>query len=503
MKKINLFKGIKKWIWFIFVPTIIIFLIMLLSGSIEFYRNVQMGAPLEEYKAHMDKRIPALMRRYNIPGCNIALVKDSEIAWAQSYGYADVASGRALTVDTPMSVQSITKSITAWGVMILLEKGLIDLDVPVSQYLNSWQFPATDYSTNQITVRQLLSHTSGMPLGDFTNIYSPEEARPTNRDAMTKEAKLIREPGKKFSYSNVGYNILEILIEDVTGQSFSDYIRTKILLPLGMNNSFFDIEPTVNPYPPTGYNLKSKPVPVYLYPSKGSGGLFATVTDIALFAIAEMNDNSVISQESINQMYQLECQKIGVYGLVFNGYGFGHYIENLPNGALSVSHGGQGNGIMTHLQIVPETKDAIVILTNSQRSWPFIAYILRDWGDWRGFSSVGMEKIIWGHYGLSVVIGLLISAIILGIFRLSSTIYRQKRIDFRLFRVIAAIIMLGILIWCICQDYLFITSVFPVLSLWLGGAVFVYSIVLLLSGIIPLLFPNNSNKEVDLVKINS
>ena len=114
MKKINLFKGIKKWIWFIFVPTIIIFLIMLLSGSIEFYRNVQMGAPLEEYKAHMDKRIPALMRRYNIPGCNIALVKDSEIAWAQSYGYADVASGRALTVDTPMSVQSI-KSITAWG----------------------------------------------------------------------------------------------------------------------------------------------------------------------------------------------------------------------------------------------------------------------------------------------------------------------------------------------------------------------------------------------------
>ena len=153
---------------------------MLLSGSIEFYRNVQIGAPLEEYKANMDKRIPALMRRYNIPGCNIALVKDSEIAWAQSYGYADVASGRALTVDTPMSVQSITKSITAWGVMILLEKGLIDLDVPVSQYLNSWQFPATDYSTNQITVRQLLSHTSGMPLGDFTNIYSPEEARPTN-----------------------------------------------------------------------------------------------------------------------------------------------------------------------------------------------------------------------------------------------------------------------------------------------------------------------------------
>jgi CubicO group peptidase (beta-lactamase class C family) len=68
-----------------------------------------------------------------------------------------------LTVNTPMSVQSITKSVTAWGIMRLREKGLINLDAPVSQYLKSWQFPLSDYPTEKITVRQLLSHTSGMP----------------------------------------------------------------------------------------------------------------------------------------------------------------------------------------------------------------------------------------------------------------------------------------------------------------------------------------------------
>ncbi len=467
--------------WFILTSIIISLLVMLFSGSLQIMRNLRAHAPLDEFKAHMDERIPALMKLYGIPGCNIALVKDNEVVWTEGYGYADVSNRRALTVDTPMSVQSITKSVTAWGVMRLWEKGLIDVDAPVSQYLKSWQFPLIDYRIEKITVRQLLSHTAGMPLGDFTNIYSPGEAMPSNRDVMSGEAVLMREPGTGFSYSNTGYNLLEILIEDVTGQSFSDYIRREVLLPLGMESAVFDIDKAVTPYPPTGYNLKGEPVPVYLYPSKASGGLFATAHDIARFAASGMQENPVLSIESINRMYKPESYKIGIYGLVFEAYGFGHYIEKLPNGMVSVSHGGQGNGIMTHMQAVPETGDAIVILTNSQRSWPFIAYVLSNWAQWRGFPSVGMGRIIWGHYGFCFVIGMLVSASLLVILSLVSTFYQQKRAGFRLLRVSAASILLGILIWCACQEYLFITSVFPILSVWLGGAAFVFSIVLLLS----------------------
>ena len=86
---------------------------------------------------------------------------------------------------------------------------------------------------------------------------------------------------------------------------------------------------------------------------------------------------------------------------LFDAYGCGHYLETLPNGVLSVSHAGQGSSIITHFQAVPTTGDGLVILTNSQRSWPFIAYLLRDWARWRAFPSVGMEKILWGNWGLA------------------------------------------------------------------------------------------------------
>lgn len=473
------------WIWFILISILISLLVALLSGSLQIKRNMRADAPLNEFKAHMDERIPALMKRYRIPGCNIALVKDSEVVWTQGYGYADVASGRALTVDTPMSVQSITKSVTAYGVMRLVEKGLIGLDAPMSQYLKSWRFPHSDYSTENITTRQLLSHTAGMPLGDFTNVYSLGETVPSNRDVMTGEAVLMRRPGTGFSYSNTGYNLLEILIEDVTGQSFSEYIRTEILLPLGIESATFDIDTTPMPYLPTGYNLSGKPVPVYLYPSKASGGLFATAHDIARFAVAGMKENLVLSVESAKLLYTPQSRKIGIYGLIFNAYGFGHYIETLPNGMLSFSHGGQGNGIMTHFQAVPETGDAIVILTNSQRSWPFISYLLSDWAQWRSFPSVGMSRIIWGHYGLCAIIGMLLSASLLVALRTILSFHQQKRTGYRAFRIFIALLLLGTLIWCACQKYLFISSVFPTLSVWLGGVVFVFAIILLISSFQP------------------
>src|SRR5690554_1954129 len=119
MKKSRISGSCRMWIWFILTSVIISLLVMLFSGSLQIKRNMHADVPLDEFKAHMDERVPALMKLYGIPGCNIALVQDNEIVWTEDYGYADVASGRALTVDTIMSVQSITKSVTAWGVMRL------------------------------------------------------------------------------------------------------------------------------------------------------------------------------------------------------------------------------------------------------------------------------------------------------------------------------------------------------------------------------------------------
>jgi CubicO group peptidase (beta-lactamase class C family) len=478
------------------------------SGLNPFRKTVERNAPLDEFTAHLDERIPALMKLYGIPGSSLALVKDGRIVWSGAYGYADLAAGRMLTTDTPMRVQSISKSVTAWGVMRLAEEGRIDLDSPVSGYLKNWQFPASAYFTEKVTVRQLLSHTAGLPLGDVFTIYSPEEAMPSLEEKLTLEAVLTAGPGSAFSYSNTGYNLLELLIEKVSGQDFAGYMEEEVLQPLGMAHSTFAWRDTLAPAVPTGYDLRGKAVPVYVYPEKGSGGLFAAAEDIAAFAIAGMSafhdGKQTLSTQNLDALYTPHSSRLGVYSLVFDAYGLGHYLETLPNGQQAVSHGGQGSGIMTHFHTVPESGDAIVILTNSQRSWPFIAYILSDWARWRGFPSVGMGRIIWGKYGLWVGIGLVWSAVLLAALRPAVWYMgltgktRPGKGPFRLSRVARAglsVAILGGLAWCLCQKYLFLTAVFPRASLWLGISVFALAIVLLLSTLIPEGVKQNKEKE--------
>jgi CubicO group peptidase (beta-lactamase class C family) len=342
------------------------------------------GKSLEELITHLEQRIPALMDSYNIPGVAIALVEDGEIAWVNAFGYADLAEGREMTGDTYCRVQSISKSVTAWGVMKLVEQGKVDLDSPYLQYVTDWTFPDSEYPVEEITVRQLLSLSAGMPLGNVVQRYSPTEEVPPIRTVLSEEALAFQAPGVSFYYSNVSINLLELLIEEVSGRDFADYMQEEILTPLGMNHSSFTWSKDFEPPVPYGYDLKNRPVPVYVYAGKASGGLFASAEDIARFISAGMTGSyqkyhGVLKPETIEMLYQPQVEMAGFYALAFDYYGLGHLIELLPDGPLAVSHGGQGAGIMTHFHSVPEDGRGIVILTNSQRSWPFISYILSDW----------------------------------------------------------------------------------------------------------------------------
>lgn len=482
---------------FMFISFVLSIVVALITGSLPLPRNIPPDTSAEDFQVHLSRRVPSLMTLFRIPGCSIALVHNSEIVWTEAYGIADLESETALTVDTPMRVQSISKSVTAWGILKLAEQGMIDLDDPVSKYLTSWHLPESDFASYTITIRQLMSHTAGLPLGDVFTTYAPDDDMPSLEQKLTQEAKLVRKPGLRFSYSNTGYNLLELLIEQVTARDFSDYMLTEVLLPLGMNSSSFDWSRNMKPSPPTGYDIRGKSVPVYVYPEKASGGLFATAADIARFATAGSCDNPVLKTDNVETLYKPISDKIGIYGLVFDAYGLGHYIETVPNGLRSVSHGGQGSGIMTHFQSVPETGDAIVILTNSQRSWPFISYLLRDWARWLELPSVGMEKIIWGRYALSILVGMLLSAAFLMIRRTLLYLFRKRtetekserlKSHCRLIQWLqrsVSLILMGALLWGVCQKYLFITSIFPILSVWLGAAIMLLSVSMFIFALIP------------------
>ena len=487
------------------ITLIISFLLVLLVSDVRLTTEVEDNATLQEFSTYLDELIPVLMEDYSIPGVAISIIQKGTTTWSKAYGYADLEQGRYMTTDTYCRVESISKSVTAWGVMKLVEQGKVDLDKPIKQYIKDWDFPESKFSEEKVTVRQLLANTSGMPLGDIFERYSPKEKMPSLRESLSKHAVLIQEPGTSFLYSNTGYNILELLIEEVTGRDFAEYMENEVLLTLGMYKSSFNWSEKLQPEVPVGYDSNGKPISVYIYPEKGSGGLFATVNDIASFVSAGMPDyyqseHKVLTKESINNLYMTMVEKPGIYGLVFDSYGLGYYLETLSNGRLSVANGGQGGGVMTFLQAVPETGDGIVILTNSQRSWPFFGYILNIWSKWRGFGPVGMGKIIWAQNALWLSIGLLWATmlwqswgLVLGIIcrkRRFSPLWKEFRV-IPLIQGIFAVILAVILLWCSRQDYLFISSVFPIAYVWLGVSFSILIVVLLLLALFP------STKEAD------
>lgn len=485
----------------ILVMLIVSFILMIPVSKLYTTQEVKKHASLEEFTAHLDERISDLMKVYDIPGVNIALVQKGKTIWSKAYGYADLEAGRRMTTDTYCRVESISKSVTAWGVMRLVEQGKIELDKPVKDYITTWEFPESEFSYEKVTVRQLLSHSAGIPLGNVFERYSPKEDIPSLKESLSKEVILIQEPGLSFSYSNIGFNLLELLIEEVTGRDFAEYMKEEIFIPLGMYSSSFTWSEILYPAVPVGYDLAGNPISVYIYSEKASGGLFARIDDIAAFITAGMTsftgtNHKVLNPQNINQLYTPMIDIQGFYGLAFDSYGLGHFIENLSNGKQAVSHGGQGGGCMTHFHSVPETGDGIVILTNSQRSWPFFAYILSDWSQWSGFAAVGFGKIIWAQKALWTLNGLIWFIMLWQAWRVGQGLISGKRKfaplskESRLLRLVQSSLFLILMLslwWSISQDYLFISSVFPIASSWLGFSIFILALILLLSALFPCL----------------
>jgi len=479
-----------KWLSILLIA-VVTSVIIFFASPLRLSSTINVEGDWKEMRARLEKQIPRLMDYYSIPGLIIGLIEEGELAWSKAYGYAVLETAAPMTIDAPCRVESISKSVTAWGVVKLVQQGRIALDDPVADYFQHWSFPPSEYPVEKITVGQLLSHTAGMPLGQIGVRYDPYGDVPALEEVLNKEAVPMQEPGQAFSYSNTGYKLLELLIEEVSGLDFADYMKKEVLLPIGIQHSDFDWVDSLASSIPHGYDDKGRAIPPYIYPDRAAGGLMAPMEDIARFVAAGMlkyrsHGLQVLDSVHIQKLYRPEFEHPGVYGLAFDAYGLGHFIEWLPGGRKAVSHGGQGSGWMTHFHAVPESGEGIVILTNSQRSWPLFAYILKSWASWAGFSSIGMGKIIWATQVLWGIIGLLLFAALFSIWRLAVSWMEGRRHwdafvvkdkPTRLIQLVASVLIVIAVVWCMFQSYLFLAAVFPVAFRWLLG-------VLLLSGIL-------------------
>lgn len=443
------------------------------------------------------ERIPQLMQEHGVEGASVLVLKDGAPVFSSAFGYADVADRRPLTTDAMMMAHSISKSVTAWGVMKLVQQGKIDLDAPVATYLENWQWPESPYRGDQVTVRRLLSLNAGVPLGALGVHLDPDEDLPELREVLRGDAvRLRRPPGSGFEYSNTSFAILELLIEEVSGRDFAAYMEDEVLAPLGMHRASFDWRDSWGNAVPTGYDLGGEPVPPYIYPNRASGGLFASLGDIGRFAAASLDPSqaAVLSPATVREMHSAQVDIPGMFGLVSDAYGLGHFLETLPDGHEAVWHGGQGLGWMTHFYVVPSTGDGIVLLANSQRSWPFFADVLNQWSTWAGIGRPGMGRIATATVAIRVLNGVLAVLALWLALRVAHGLAigtrgfraRRRSTAVQIAHGVTGLSILAMLSWAAVQDYLFLSSIFPDDSLWLGASLLALAVTLLSAALFPM-----------------
>ena len=433
---------------------------------------VEPGASLEVFADHVDASVATATRRDRVPGVAVALVRDGEVAWTRAYGVADVERGERMTVDAVFHTGSISKPVTAWGVRRLVEQGRIGLDDPVVEYAPDLRIEGATSLSDEVTVRRALSHKTGAWLGPLGREYPVDQAPPPAIDALARDLRFVAPPGTTFRYSNHGFDLLELVVERASGRPFAAYMRDEVLGPLGMDDASFAWRDAASGRVPMGYDLRGRPVTPFVYATKASGGLFATVRDVARFvaASARPGGRAVLSGPAVRELHTPVVSIPGAFGVVADGYGLGHFVEELAGDRTAVWHGGQGHGWMTHLHAVPELGAGIVVLTNSQRSWPLISLLVRDWAHWTGVGAVKVARI---GYGVAVV-RLLAVALLVASLGLAARVVgavRARRLRFapldraarrrRTAQAAVALAAIAGLAWSAAQPYLLVTSVFP------------------------------------------
>jgi CubicO group peptidase (beta-lactamase class C family) len=378
--------------------------VFFVSTAPYFINGVETGGPEESFKAELDRSVPGLLHELRVPGVVVATVVHGAPSHVYAYGFADVASRKPMTPSTAFRVASLSKSLTAWGVLRLAEQGKIELDRPVEAYLPAWPLPASQYPSNAVTVRNLLSHTSGLTEGTDTLRRTGQPAKSTAEVLMINQgnayrAALVQPAGKTYAYSVPGYMILQMLIETQSHEPFAAYMQDAVLRPLGMNGSFFDWNDSLKERTATPYMANRRPGEIMIPEDTAADGLLSTGEDMARFIAAPLPGGQpigagVLTAGSVALLYgdPVNTPRLDVAGVATELPVFGSYVQRTPGRPDVITNGGFDPGWSCRYYMVPFTGDGLVVLTNSSQGRPVIGQIASTWSSWRGLPILTMTS---------------------------------------------------------------------------------------------------------------
>lgn len=322
-------------------------------------------------------RIEQIMNQYHIPGAAAALIVDQEVIWQEYFGVANVEQGIPITEETIFKLWSLAKPFTAVETMRLVEEGQIDLDVPITEYVPEFTIHSRFSESEPITIRHLLAHRSGLPRNACARPDWHYGADALSRLAASlKECYLAYRTGERYKYSNIGYETLGYIIQEIRGQPFPVYMHDHLLDPLGMENSsfwsgeVFGVGELDSAQIATGYEFYEgqhfayDQLDVARVPSSN---LYATIADLTefvrfIFRKGEVNGEQLVKPETLSAMFENQFDDTADPRQM----GLGWKIGPVVGGEMIIWHdGGPTEGTGSLAAVLPESKLGVILLANS------------------------------------------------------------------------------------------------------------------------------------------
>jgi CubicO group peptidase (beta-lactamase class C family) len=325
--------------------------------------------------AALDTIIRNNLKRHRIPGGAVALVHGGKVIFSQCYGYADTKKKIPIAEDTYFMVGSLTKSFTALAVLKLIEEGKINLHADIKKYIPDFSVRHLDGGEVPITVNHLLSHTSGLMVDYYVRFTRERKNSDADLLSQLRNEYLCFRPGSAFKYSNIGYRLLGMIVERVTGERFEDYLEKEAFRPLGLNDSSFNYTADMALHMSKGHNGDTETSRID-DEDKAASGLFSTLKDLTAFLKFLSSDaaplaRGISNSKIIDLIIKNADPAIDTFYESKSRYSFGWYLNSYQFSGIHtvLSSSGNINGFSTAMTYIPEQRLGIVILTNSSLGW--------------------------------------------------------------------------------------------------------------------------------------
>lgn len=304
-----------------------------------------------------------------VPSLTVAVARHGQVLWEEGFGWADRDQKVPANEHTPYSVASISKPITATGLMLLVQRGKLDLDHPINEYLGDAKLVSYLGDVNGATLRRVANHSSGLPLHYHFFYVDDQRTPPSYDESIRRYGVLVTPPGERFQYANFGYGLMGYLLERQSGMRYGEYLQREVFEPLGMSHSAVGVPPGLESKQALRYAGDQTPLPFYDFDHPGGSAVYSSAHDLLRFGMFHLKQKqegqtAILSDATLDEMQRPTTPEGATH------YGVGWFVAPDEHGYRVISHSGGMGGVRGRLALVPSEGIVVVTLCNASHDLP-------------------------------------------------------------------------------------------------------------------------------------